>query len=280
MGFTRPLLVILLVFGGWSHAATIEQKTQAMRDQWETRFREEGLRCVSAEPFVIAGDGTAQQLAAYRDQTILAAAKALWATYFDKRPTEPILILLFESEAPYKRLSKKWFHDGNVPHFGYYRQRDRVMVMNVATGTGTLVHELTHALISPDFPRVPAWFNEGLASLYEQCTLSATSIRGLVNWRLAALRQAIRDNKLRPLDELIADPGFYSPERSGLNYAEARYFMLYLQEHQLLVDYYRQFRDHATQDPTGIETLRKLIAPKTMEQFEGEWRAWVLRLGD
>ncbi|HSZ58846.1 MAG TPA: hypothetical protein VK797_24615 [Tepidisphaeraceae bacterium] len=276
----RTLVLTLLTCAVGSRAATIEQKTLVVLEQWKPRLEAEGLHCLAASPFVIAGDGTAQQLAAYRDQTILAAAKALWATYFDTRPAEPILILLFESEAPYKRLSKKWFDDGNVPHFGYYRQRDRVMVMNVATGTGTLVHELTHALIAPDFPHVPAWFNEGLASLYEQCTLSESSIRGLVNWRLPALQQAIRENKLRPLEELIADPDFYGPERSGLNYAEARYLMLYLQEHHMLVDYYRQFRDHATEDPTGIDTLRKIVAPKTVGQFETEWRAWVLRLGD
>ena len=277
----RPLLLLLLLLCGASaHAATLQQKTQDLLDQWGPKFRQERLQYLMAEPFVIAGDGTSEQLAAYRDQTILAASKALWATYFDKRPTEPIVILLFESEEPYKRLSKKWFNGANPPHFGYYRQRDRVMVMNVATGTGTLVHELTHALIAPDFPSVPAWFNEGLASLYEQCTLSGSSIRGLVNWRLPALQQAIRENKLRSLQELIADPDFYNPALSGLNYAEARYLMLYLQEHRLLVDYYRQFRDHATDDPTGIDTLRKLVAPKTVRQFETEWRTWVLRLGD
>jgi hypothetical protein len=272
------VLAFLFLCVASAGAATIEQKAQGMLNQWEPKLNEEGLRYVTAPPFVIAGDGTMQQLAAYRDQTILAAAKALWATYFDRKPAEPILILLLESEGPYKRLSKKWFNQASVPHFGYFRQRDRVMVMNVATGTGTLVHELTHALIAPDFPRVPAWFNEGLASLYEQCTLSSTSILGLVNWRLPALQQAIRDNKLRPLEELIADPDFYDPDRSGLNYAQARYVMFYLQEHRLLDDYYRQFRDHATDDPTGIETLRKLIAPKTMEQFESEWRTWVLQL--
>ena len=102
--------------------------------------------------------------------------------------------------------------------------------MNVGTGTGTLVHELTHALIAPDFPNVPDWFNEGLASLYEQCSLGPDTITGHENWRLPALQKAIQSGKLRPLSELIADDDFRNNERVGLNYAEARYLMFYLQE--------------------------------------------------
>ena len=36
--------------------------------------------------------------------------------YFDKEPDEPVLILLFESAEPYRRLAKKWFGDDEVPH--------------------------------------------------------------------------------------------------------------------------------------------------------------------
>src|SRR5205809_422641 len=81
-------------------------------------------------------------------------------------------------------LAKKWFDDDDVPHYGFYRHRDHTMLMNVGTGTGTLVHELTHALIAPDFPNVPDWFNEGFASLYEQCSLGPDTITGHENWRL------------------------------------------------------------------------------------------------
>src|SRR5256885_11482581 len=149
----------------------IETKSHDLLDQWRRRFQEEGLRYTVTGPFVIAGDGTQAQINRYRDGTILAAARALRATYFEKQPTEPVLILLLESGPSYTRLAKKWFGDTGVSPYGYYRRRENVMVMNVSTGTGTLVHELVHALIAPDFPGVPAWFNEGLGSLYEQCSL-------------------------------------------------------------------------------------------------------------
>jgi hypothetical protein len=253
-------------------------KTRAMLDEWRPRLEAEHLRHLIAPPFLIAGDASVAKLASYRDRSVLAATRALEATYFDHPPDQPILLLLFESEAPYKRLSRKWFNSENVPHFGYYRHADRVMVMDVSTGTGTLVHELTHALIEPDFPKVPGWFNEGLASLYEQSLIDGLTIRGTTNWRLPALQKAIRDNNLRPLEQLITDPNFYRGDLVGLNYAQARYLILYLQEKQLLRDYYHRFRDHAGEDPSGLATLTQLISPQPLEDFESEWKAWVLRL--
>ena len=42
-------------------------------------------------------------------------------------------------------------------------------IMNIATGGGTLVHEIVHPYVEANFPGCPAWFNEGLGSLYEAC---------------------------------------------------------------------------------------------------------------
>jgi hypothetical protein len=54
--------------------------------------------------------------------------------------------------------------------------------------------------------------------------------------------------------------------------------MFYLQEKGLLRGYYTEFRDHADKDPTGIESLKKVIAPQSMEEFEKDWRKWVMTL--
>jgi hypothetical protein len=201
--------------------------------------------------------------------------------YFDAEPEEPVLILLFESAAPYKRLGKKWFGYDDVPHFGFFRRDRNVMLMNVGTGTGTLVHELVHALIQPDFPMVPAWFNEGLGSLYEQCSISRDNrrITGHENWRLPALQQAIRKDTLRPLREMIEDENFYADGRVGMNYAHARYLLMYLQEKALLTTYYTRFRAAAAaDDPQGLRTLERVISPKSLDALEKDWRKWVLSL--
>lgn len=275
---TLPLLLLLpLISAAPASQPALQSKCDKLLADWRDRLDEEHFAYVVAPPFVLAGNGSAQQVARYRDQTVLAAARYLKQQYFKTDPSEPVLILLFESEGPYRRLANKWLGDKDVPHYGYFRH-DNVMVMNVGTGTGTLVHELTHALIKPDFPKVPSWFNEGLASLYEQCTFSGGRIKGLVNWRLPALQKAIRADALRPLKELAEDPGFYREGRVGVNYAQARYLMLYLQEKGLLTRYYTTFRDHVADDPNGWETLKQIVSPQSPEAFEKDWRAWVLTL--
>jgi hypothetical protein len=256
----------------------IEARSQALLAEWRKRFDAEKFNYTITGPFVIAGNGSPAQLARYRDGTIRAAARALSATYFDKQPAEPVLILLFESAGPYQRLAKKWFDDDDVPHYGFFRRSDHVMLMNVGTGTGTLVHELVHALLAPDFPDCPDWFNEGLASLYEQCSLDADTITGHENWRLPALQGAIRDGELRPLEEMIADEKFYGDELVGLNYAQARYLMFYLQENGLLAEFYKRFRDGAKDDATGLATLKQVLKTGDLVGFEKVWRKWVLSL--
>jgi hypothetical protein len=273
-------LSLLLLVAAAPASLPVERKAQNLLAEWKPRFDAEKFNYVVAGPFVIAGNGSKDRIARYRDQTILAAARALQAMYFDTEPTEPVLILLFESAEPYQRLAKKWFGDEEVPHFGFFRRSQSVMLMNVGTGTGTLVHELVHALIAPDFPHVPDWFNEGLASLYEQCAIGRDyrSIQGLPNWRLPALKVAIKKDQLRPLRELIEDDNFYDPQRVGMNYAQARYLLMYLQEKKLLADYYARFRDNAKDDPTGLKTLQAVAAPDGMDAFETAWRAWVVKV--
>ena len=92
------------------------------------------------------------------------------------------------------------------------------------------------------------------------------------------LHSAIRNDELRPLAEMIADEDFRANERVGLNYAQARYLMFYIQEKGLLSDYYAKFRDAAKEDPNGLKTLEALVAPQSLEAFEKDWRAWVLTL--
>jgi hypothetical protein len=262
----------------------VDAKAKRLLAKWKPKFDQEKFNYTIAGPFVIAGNGSDGKIARYRDQTILAAAEALHAMFFDTTPKDPVLILLFESRGPYARLAKKWFDDDDVPHYGFYRRRENVMLMNVGTGTGTLVHELVHALIAPDFPDVPDWFNEGLGSLYEQCSIgrdgdgNGKTITGHENWRLPALQNAIRRDELRPLREMIEDESFYHGSRVGMNYAHARYLLMYLQEKKLLTVYYARFRDNAKEDPQGLKALEAVIAPQGLEAFEKDWRKWVLSL--
>jgi hypothetical protein len=165
---------------------------------------------------------------------------------------------------------------GGEPYFGYYQPTDRRMVMNINTGTGTLVHELTHALIVYDFPNVPTWFNEGLASLHEQCSVREETIIGLTNWRLPGLQSALKKGTLRPLRDLVTKRDFYG-RLQGDNYAQARYFVMYMQTKGLLREFHKHFRAHHSGRNADVQAIEHVFGRK-IGDVEKTFIAWVKTL--
>lgn len=228
--------------------------------------------------FVVASDCRRDDFEAYRN-TLRDAYRALCRTYFDRKPGLPIAVYLFRDEPAYEAYCVRRYREKPSTPYGFFRAEERKLVMNIATGGGTLIHELVHPLLAADFPGVPAWFNEGFASLHEQCDIRDGALQGLVNWRLPALQQAIREGARIPLKDLTAMPAGEFYRRSTLPYAESRYLCLYLQETGRLVDYYKAFRRAAAEqkDATGAATL-ETIAGKPLAELEADWVAWVMEL--
>lgn len=236
-----------------------------------------GLTTQTEGPFTVAGDLSAEELARIRTGTIRWAYERLGRDFFDAVPfRKPLTIYLFRDAASYRAHARKLFGEEPGTPFGYYTARHRALVMNIATGGGTLVHEMVHPMLENDFPGVPSWFNEGLASLFEQCAERDGRITGLVNWRLEGLRSALASGRLGSLDALMrtSREQFYGA-RSGDNYAQARYLLYWLQEQGLLQAYYRRFRDGADRDPTGREALKAVLGEGELDAIERRWRAFV-----
>jgi hypothetical protein len=171
--------------------------------------RELGPECRILEraPFVLGGDLGLEELAAWHEKTIAPAVRAMENCYFRARPNQPITVLLFRTQHGYDHYTQKLFGEADISPYGYYKPNLRTLLVNVATGNGSLLHELTHALVDFDFPNVPDWFNEGLASMHEQSRFrdgpSGPSIEGLVNWRLQGLQIVIGRGQLRSLVSLV-----------------------------------------------------------------------------
>jgi hypothetical protein len=141
------------------------------------------------------------------------------------------------------------------------------------------VHEIVHPFVAANFPECPAWFNEGLGSLYEQSDERKGRIIGRTNWRLEGLQKAIGKRRVPDFRSLLATTHreFYNDER-GTNYAQARYLCYYLQEHDLLVKFYERFRADCRQDPSGHATLCAVLGRDDLEEFQKEWERYVLDL--
>jgi hypothetical protein len=75
-----------------------------------------------------------------------------------------------------------------------------------------------------------------------------------------------------------ADEDAFYERDPGTNYAEARYLLYYLQHKGLLVRFYREFRANRDKDPTGYETLRRVLGESDMEAFQRRWEAFVADL--
>jgi hypothetical protein len=230
-------------------------------------------------PFVVISDDSPQQLQRYAVGTVKWAVDHLKREFFAADPDEILDIYLFKDAASYNRYTRELFHARPHTPFGYYSPRDRALIMNIATGGGTLVHEIVHPFMRANFPQCPAWFNEGLGSLYEQSAERDGHIVGLTNWRLAGLQKAIQAGNVPSFASLLEtdDDAFYGHD-PGTNYAQARYLCYYLQENGLLVKFYRQFLASHEGDPTGLHTLRAVLGRDDLASFKDEWEKYVMKL--
>jgi hypothetical protein len=236
---------------------------------------------VLERPFLVIGDDSPAMVRQWSQGTIRWAVERLKRQYFSQNPDHVINIWLFKDKESYEQNTKDIF--GRRPHtpFGYYSPSEKALVMNIDTGGGTLVHEIVHPFIAANFPDCPSWLNEGLGSLYEQCQTNNGRIWGLTNWRLHGLHEAIKDEEYEmPTFEALCGTTtreFYD-EDPGTNYAQSRYLLYYLQHEGLLEKYYHEFRHNAQEDPTGYETLKRVLGEDDMEAFQKKWTEFVLGL--
>ncbi len=230
-------------------------------------------------PFVIGGDLTPQELNRWYRRTIRPASQAMHDEYFLTRPNKPIRLLLFRDADSYEHYCYTLFGDRHLSVYGYFRPAERTLLVNVGTGSGSLVHELTHALMEDDFPSAPPWLQEGLASLHEQATLTREQgelrLRGKLNWRLHRLQMALAKGQLGPIQSTLTTESLRN-QHEPLNYASARYLCLYLQENGLLAAYYQTFRDQGVQvDPSGRATLKSMLGEEQFDSLDRDYSRWV-----
>jgi hypothetical protein len=272
-----PLLLVLLACAAAQAEPPSDENLRAHAARLTTRLAGQGFTVLVEPPFVLVGDEAPEKVR-QRAKTVRWTRRLLMTDFFAAEPAEVLEVWLFKDERSYRRGAHDLFGDEPDTPYGYYSSSHRALIMNIGPGAGTLVHEIVHPYMEANFPDVPSWFNEGLASLYERPTEVDGHIRGLPNWRLPALQKEIRAGRGRSLASLMATTTqeFYDADDQA--YARARYLCYYLQEQGLLVDFYRRFREHRADDPTGVATLQAVLGTTDLRAFEGKWSKYVLDL--
>ncbi len=248
-------------------------------EQLQKKIPSKDFTVIVTPPFVVIGDESPDVVRQRSENTVQWAVEKLKKAYFKRDPRQILDIWLFKDEESYKTNCKRLFGKTPDTPYGYFSQADGALVMNIHTGGGTLVHEIVHPFVAANFPDCPAWFNEGLGSLYEQSGEVDGEIHGYTNWRLPRLQVAIRGGKLTSFDTLChtTDTEFYEKDR-GTNYAQARYLCYYLQQKGLLKTYYRRFLAGHKDDPSGYKTLKAVLERDDMDAFQKQWESYVLKL--
>ncbi|MDB4960690.1 MAG: glycogen branching enzyme [Myxococcales bacterium] len=241
----------------------------------ETKLEGQGYTVMIEGPFVVIGDESPKRVRS-RASFMRWVRDLIEKDFFAKQPAKVIEVWLFRNEKTYRKGAKKFFDDEPTTPYGYYSSEDDALVMNIGPGAGTLSHELIHPYIEANFPDSPAWFNEGLASLYEQPREKEGHMWGTTNWRLPGLQGMIRNKSIPSLKALISTTreGFY--DASYDSYAYARFLCQYLQDHGKLRDFYATFVADG-KDTTGQRALEAVLG-QDLASFQPVFNRWAASL--
>ena len=252
-------------------AKQLDERASELRE----KLKGQGYTILVEAPFVVIGDGPASEVKRTTKGFLRSKIELLEKDFFTKRPDKLIEVWLFRNERSFRKGAKKFFDDEPNTPYGYYSPTANALIMN-ASGLGTLSHELVHPYMEANFPDVPSWFNEGLASLFERPSERHGHIIGLPNWRLPELKKEIRAGTLPSLDTLLhtSRDEFYDAKWDA--YAQARYLVYYLQEEGKLHEFYTKFLAD-DKDRSGRAALEAVLG-ENLDTFDAKWQKWVLAI--
>ena len=256
---------------GPEEEAAVAEEEAALR----ARVAGRGWAVASAAPFVVTGDLPAAAIVGCARGVIAPAVALLRGEVIDRGPGAPVRVWLFADERSYRGHALALFGERPTTAFGYYAAARGDVVVNYATGDGTVVHELVHPLLRASFPGAPPWLDEGLAALYEHAEAREGRLRGLPNWRLPELQAAL-GRGAAPSFEAVARSeaaAFYGAS-AGVSYAVARYLLLYVQERGALARLVAAARAGVGVDASGYAALVEVAAELGFAEIGALRRSW------
>jgi hypothetical protein len=196
---------------------------------------------------------------------------------FPRLPSRAVTVVAFSDPSAYSAYCLRQLQVSCTHALGLYRHGQRQITLLLTGGMTTLTHEIVHPLVEADFPMAPTWFDEGIASLFEQPVFPQPGeIHGVANGRRQLLLPALDaglptariDSLFGMSTETFLDAG------PDLHYALARELCRWLDDQHLLWPFYRAWRDGFWDDLTGEKAFKQVVG-KTPGEANPAWALWV-----
>jgi hypothetical protein len=227
----------------------------------------------------------------------LEEAYHFFVNYYGLRPPDKVLTVYMLRDQQALRQTARLVHGIQLPepNIGYSNLADLSLLgLGDSKHLGTLYHELFHLMVRTDLGDIPAFLDEGLASLYSVSKWDNGKLMGDYRpWRLEELKEAkdATDQflKIPVLDKLInySWDEFDGQETKNVcqvavNYALSNFLMIYLQEKKLLQPMVTAFksRPFIPENPTTAKSNLQIfeeVVKDSVVNFTAAFDAWFLK---
>lgn len=267
----------------------LEQRNEAIQSV-QNRL-DSNYRVVATGSFVLASSSHTETQLENIGKSLERTLSLLTSQYNMKKPSYLITVYPIENVDTMKDLSKK-IHGIVLPSqsIAYSIDEDLSIVGEAPTQGvnllyGTLLHELCHLVVHQNFGDIPSWMDEGIASLYEVSSITSNDLRGIPNWRGKILkrfwlfRPSITEMARMDSRSFANAEANYEATQQAVNYATSRYFFLYLQEQDLLVQTFTAFRNRNIRNLSfspdlDASKLLESVLGKSLEEVDRDFEKW------
>ncbi|MEO5570476.1 MAG: hypothetical protein ABIT08_08915 [Bacteroidia bacterium] len=218
-------------------------------------------------------------------------AYSFYLTNFDLKAPDKLIAVYLMGDKPSLQEAALKVHGFKLPkeNLGYSCLGDlSVLGTSDTAHIGTLYHELFHLVVRAEIGDIPAWLDEGVASIYETSRWKGNNLKGDVyNWRTQVVKNYMEAGAGRSLRYIITQnwDGFKVGPNNDIcdiayNYAYSKHFALFLQEKKLLKPVLQAFSnrqnvftDTANVNETDFEILERSMGIK-MNEIQNQFNAW------
>lgn len=224
----------------------------------------------------------------------LEKAYRFFIDYYGLRAPDKLLTVYILPNQNVLRQTAELVHGIELPdpNIGYSNLSDLSLLgLGDARHLGTLYHELFHLMIRTDLGDIPAFLDEGLASLYSVSSWKNNQLVGDYRpWRLDELREArfARDRNLQiPALEKLINYGWDEFDEAetknicqvAVNYALSNFVMIYLQEKNLLQEMVSAFKNRpfVPQDSGDVQSNLQIfekVVKDSIKTFTLKFDKW------